>query len=238
MAQYGFSEDHYYVRKASTGLLFVDNAPASAGECRDTVNNLSHLSDESGQVWACDGLRSGVYVTPDVVPPTMTAPAHLARVTCYSVRTRPSSSDVTSSGTADGGPYKLRVRIGGATNGVAGTATFYVIAGPADSPTSGRAYARAYAISGGGALLGSETSATSTTATEAWLTATTTILTVPASMLTACRRTVPTYGYDAADAVMATTADVYTIVVDVFGFATTNAVAPRLHGLYVAEYIG
>lgn len=232
----GYSEYGYYVRKPSAlNLLFANNAPASAGESRDTMNNLNHLADESGQVWACDGLVSGRYRDTDQAG-SFTRPEHMARVVCHSIRTRPVGSTVGGS-TADGGAYRLRVRIGGATSN--GAVTFYIIAGVLDSPTGGIASSRAAALAlGSASLQANETSATTASATEAWLTTGSTTLTVSAGLLASSRRTIPTYAYDASDTAIIASTDVYSIAVDIFGYTSAATTKPRLYGLYVAEFVG
>lgn len=241
---YGFSEVGYYVRKPSTtSVLVTPNAPVDSGESRHTVSNLVHLADECGQVWACDGLIHGRYQDTDITPPSMTVPLHIARVTCNNIRTRPIASDITSQSTADGGGFALRVRIGGATNGVAGTAYFYAIAGSwADDPISGAAATRAYAIASGDSPRANEMTASTTTSTEAWLSGTSsggasTVITLTAAQVALCARNIATYSYDAAGTAIVAQRTVYTVAVDIFGWATTNNVGPRLHGMYVAEYV-
>ena len=238
MAQYGFSESTYFVRKPSAHLLNADNGPASAGESAEVASNVTHLADQAGQVWACDGLIAARYKTTDSAA-TGTVPVceHMRRIKCFSIRTRPSSTGgIASSSTADGGPYKLRIRIGGAVS-VAGTASFYVVAGPDRPPLDGTA--AVYAFVAGATLGANATTGSTTSTTEAWDSGWTTplashLLTVDASVLESTRRTYSTLDYDGN----AVSVEVYALVVDIYGYTATNGVRPRLFGAYVAEYCG
>lgn len=234
MAQYGFSEYTYYVRKPSTPLLDANGAPVSAGESAETGNNLTHLADQAGQVWACDGLISTRYKDTDAAPsggvPIL---EHMARVKIPNIRTRPiGSGGVASSSTGDGGPYHLRVRVGGAVS-AAGTCAFYIIAGPDDAPVGGYAYTVAYGVATGTATLPANATVASTSSTtEAWLSLGTNLLTIDPSLI--AWRDLETRTYDGNVA----TAQAPQLVVDVLGYTGTNGVKPRLFGLYIAEYVG
>jgi hypothetical protein len=237
VSQFGFSENTFYVRKPGGTLLSANNAPASAGESAEVVSNATHLADESGQVWACDGLRSGRFKpTDNAATGAVAVLEHMRRIKCFSIRTRPwSTGGISSSSSADGGPYKLRIRVGGAVS-VAGTASFVVIVGTDRPPDTGLAYAF---MTGGVSPGANATKGSTTSTTEAWDSAWSTplasnLLSVGPSVLGSARRTYTTRDYDGNTV----SVEVYTLVVDIFGYTATNGARPRLYGAYCAEFVG
>lgn len=237
---FGFAEYGFAIHKPDTCLLDTAQAPASAGESADTINNLMHFADQAGQVWASDGLRSGRFVpTPVAGGASFTRPMRMGRVLCSCIRTRPTSLGDRASSTsslADGGPYKLRVQVGAAIS-AAGSATFYVIAGPADDARDGRNANLAAGLQLGGLTIGdypNAASGTTSSTTEAWLTLSTDILAVDAAELATMHRTTPGRDFDGNPVAV----EVYSLAVDVFSYTGTNGVTPRLYGMYVAEYVG
>lgn len=227
---FGFSEYGYVVRMPSTPLLTTAQAPASAGQFRDSANNAEILADEAGQVWACTGIRSGVYVTVDGT--SITDPQHLFRVGPFPIRTRPGSTRIGTSSSADGGPYKLRVRIGGQLSGANGTGTFYAVAGPPDDPAGPPAELVAGVV-GGASMPAWMVSASTTSTTEALLTTSANTLALPTSMIARFRTSWRTVNSDTLEE----TVDVYPVVVDFYAYATGTGM-PRLSGFYVAEFVG
>lgn len=227
---FGFSEYGYVVKKPSPPLLYVAQAPASAGNFRDMVNNAELLADEGGQVWAATGIRSGVYLTVDAT--SLTEPQHLFRVGPFPIRTRPGSTRIGTSSSADGGPYKLRIRIGGQISTANGTGTFYAVAGPPDDPAGPPATLVA-GIVGGASAPAWVASASTTSTTEAWLTTSTNVLALPAAGFGRYRTSWRTINIDTLEE----SVDVYPVVVDFYGYATGTGM-PRLSGFYVAEYVG
>lgn len=228
---HGFSEYGYAVKMPATLLPTVAQAPASAGQFRDLVNNAELFADEGGQVWACTGIRSGAYVTVDAT--SLTEPVHLFRVGPFPIRCRPGSSRITSSSTADGGPYALRVRIGGQISTANGTGSFYAVAGPPDA-MEGPPLITASVIASGGTTPAWACSTSTASTTEAWLTSSPSdLLTLPASTFAGLHATWRTTNLDGFEE----TVDVYPVVVDIYGYATGTGM-PRLSGIYIAEYVG
>lgn len=240
MTSAGFSENGYAVKKPDGGgLLGTQFSGVSAGETADLVNNLNHYADEAGQVWACDGLRSGRYRATQVAGGTsMTSPIHMRRIPLWLVRTRPYGEGDragTTTSPADGGPYSLRVKVGGATSTGGSSCTFAIVAGLADDPSSGANWSVAESVvTGGGSVPDNIATGSTTSATEAWLTLSTNVLTMDPALLEAARQSV--YTLDASGNIVGV--DIYALAVDVFGYTESNGVSPRLYGVYVAEWVG
>jgi hypothetical protein len=195
--------------------------PLGASFARDyLLNNLLHLADEYGQVRMA-------FSTSDYFEPAKT----VAGNTYYLAAT---SGPFGIPLRQDGSAYRMRVRVGGASSNVAGTATFRVIVCP---PLIANTIAT---TSNPGVDYVFQASTTSTSA--AWLTGTTlgpladaTLITIDAetarSWLTTSN-TLSDIGGDPA------TVDQCVVAVHIFAKISSNAYSPRLYAGYAAEYVG
>lgn len=203
-----------YLVALDTSVDFVSDAPLDALSARVLLSNANLLCDEFAQVRLALTDKTGL-------APNFSATGTLSPVAQY---TFPISVK------SDGSAYVFRIRLGGYVTGGA-TATIRAVIGP-PTTTGSR-----YVLGGYGDR---EFVTASLGGSDAWLTGTsqgpaayTTLITLPAALVTYVSTTTTTTVGGTSESV-----DVPTAQLSIYGTTTSIAHPPIITGIYLAEYIG
>lgn len=209
-----FSNYAYYAPRDVTH--YQATKPVSAANATAALNNAAHLADESGQVLVNWGLKSSGYI--GFASNTGTTWRRVERYGPFPTTVRP-----------DGKPFELRVHVRKSIGNVsAGTGTIRIVCGPlisqdndarTDSPPPGIAMTNVLDFTA--------TSSTANTGSG--------MIVIPAEKMSTMLQPIASLD-DSSNAQTVTVPQIYVDVWVKSSSASNND--PKLHSLYVAEYVG
>lgn len=228
-----FSQNGYYVDQPSDTLLRHGGDPCDVSAALDALNNLIHLADVSGQVFADWGIESGDTITTDASPYDTGGSSYLVKVWGggpWAARTVPSTGSPYF-----GEPFSVRIEFAGAKTGGAGTITFYVVLQPGVDEAASRAAALAVL---GGATRTNVLKFSTSSGTAAVLTPTPATNLLKIDVATFPRwPSLTDYAIPSLDG--SNNADSTPIVgvsVDIYCTSSANGVSPTIDALYLCEF--
>lgn len=184
------------------------NEPISTGAYRFIADNALHMGDVCGRVFVNDQWPAGI-ITND---PGTGGYNKIKSFGPFRLTVGP-----------DGVAYPVRIRIAGMKDGKAGSVKFRVVLSPVGISSVYSTGANS-----------TESATTTLTTSTAWLTTTSTLLSLSRGQTAQCVSTESS----SDDGTAQTSVVVYKAMIDVYGANVTLAAEPMLTALYAAEYVG